>query len=308
MPGDEQMKHLADMAIFASVVDAQGLGNAARVLGLTTSAVSRSVSRLESHFGGQLLNRNHRALSVTELGASVYTACAAITRTAREIDTLASQYSSTPNGRLRISAPAIYGEMYLAQRLPRFMAQWPDLDLSVDLTNREVDPMREAFDIAIRIGSAASLPPSAIARTLGSVTNILVASPGCLIDMGLPHRPSDLQSRALLCLDARLAGTELVFQQGSSESRLQLRRRLSIASGTALTLAAFDDIGLALLPDYAVVEQLHMGTLVRLLPDWSLAAVETEHVHILYSPTRHVSRKVRAFIDFLLLCKQEEAS
>src|SRR3954466_3556345 len=121
------MELLKEMAIFVSVVDCAGFSAAARQLGLTTSAVSRHVARLEAHMGGRLLQRTTRSLSLTELGQQVHAACARMLSTAREIHALAGSYSARPNGVISVTAPVVLGQVWLAPRLPGFLALYPEV-------------------------------------------------------------------------------------------------------------------------------------------------------------------------------------
>ena len=137
------MEMLKEMAIFAQVVDSGGFSAAARHLSLTTSAVSRHVSRLEAYMGGRLLQRTTRSVSLTELGEQVHTACVRMLNTAREIHALAGSYSARPNGVVRISAPVVLGQLWLAPLLPAFLDRYPEADVRLHLAPQLGDqPLR----------------------------------------------------------------------------------------------------------------------------------------------------------------------
>jgi len=293
------MRQLVEMVVFARVVEAGALSAAAQQLGLTTSAVSRSIARLESHFGGQLLNRAAGSQSLTELGSTVYAGCATIAKTLGEVEAFAERYVRAPSGRLKVTAPVAYGQAYLAPRLTDFMAQCPDIEVHLDLSDRIVDLAGESFDVAIRI--AGTIPPGLVTRRLGSTSTILVASPRYLAEAGTPSEPGDLTKHPGVVMDAAAAHGELMLARGAAQCHVPVRSRLTINDSAAIVGAACHHIGIGLVPDYAAHSAQRAGHLVRVLPDWTLEGTHgSRTVCAIYPPTRHLPRKVRAFIDFLV--------
>ena len=294
------------MVVFARVVEAGGLSAAAQRLGLTTSAVSRSIARLESHLGGQLLNRATRSPSLTELGGTVYAGCASIAKTLGEVEAFAERYARAPSGRLKVTAPVAYGQACLAPRLTEFMALCPDIEMHLDLSDRIVDLVGESVDVAIRI--AAAIPPGPGTIRLGSTSSLLVASPRYLAQAGAPSEPGDLKKHAGVYTDAAAAHGELVFERGLAQCRVPILVRLTINDSAAIVGAVCNHIGVALVPDYAAHSALRSGQLVRVLPDWTLEGPNgSQTVHAVYPPTRHLPRKVGAFVDFLVERSDESA-
>ena len=293
------MKHLDEMVVFARVVEFGGFSAAARRLGMTTSAVSRSVSRLESHIGGRLLNRSTRAISVTELGRKVHTACAAIAETAREIEAFAGHYAGTPSGRLKISAPVAHGRLCVLPVLCHFLDEYPEIEVQLDLTERIVDVVGESYDVAIR--AVPSLPPGMVARPLMHTRTILVASPRYLSIAGAPSDPSDIAAHAGVYTDIGESPRELILRQGATERRTLLPARMTINDSSAIVAAVLDGRGIGIVADYAAAAGLRDGSLVPVLPEWAIVDPRTNlMVHAIYSPTRHLPRKVRAFIDYFV--------
>ncbi len=293
------MKQLVEMVIFARVVESRGFTAAARLLGMTTSAVSRSVTRLEAHMGGRLLNRSTRAVSVTELGQAVYAGCATIAETAREVEAFAGHYADTPSGRLKVSAPVSYGQLCVAPQLSRFIAQFPEINIQLELTERLVDVVGESYDVAIRI--TPSLPPGLVARQIARTSTLLVATRNYLAQAGTPAEPADLVFHTGVTMERDEAAGWLLLRRGPEECRVALATRLTINNGAAIAAAVFEDMGIGLVPDYAARPALRQGLLVQVLPEWSLDNPQDNlTVHAIYSPTRHLPRKVRAFIDFFV--------
>jgi len=169
-----------EMLVFAKVVELRSFAAAARQLELTTSAVSRSVGRLEAHWGVQLLHRTTRSLSLTELGAEVYAACSQLAHAASDIHAIAGHYRGVPRGTVRLTAPTVFGEIWLSAQLPALRRQWPELEVAVSLSDQIQDLAQQGLDLAIRLTRPEQLPQHMVARALRQVRYIAVASPAYL--------------------------------------------------------------------------------------------------------------------------------
>jgi len=292
------MEMLKEMAIFAQVVDSGGFSAAARHLGITTSAVSRHVTRLEGHLGGRLLLRTTRSLSLTELGEQVHAACARMLGTAREVHAMAGSYSARPNGVIRVSAPVVFGQTWLAPRLPGFLDACPEVDVRLTLVDRKVDLAEDGVDLAIRI--ARELAPGLAARPLCAMRYLLVASPAYLAQHGAPPTPGDLPSHRCCYLGYGSFGADWTLRRGATAARVQVRGRLTINNSAAIVALAESGGAIGLVPDFAAAAALAAGRLLQVLPDWEFEAPYTGSVHAVYTPGRHVALKVRALIDYLV--------
>jgi DNA-binding transcriptional LysR family regulator len=292
---------LDEMVVFARVVEQRGFAPAARTLGLTTSAVSRSVARLEAALGLKLLHRTTRAVSLTEDGAEVYPGCARLLQTAREVQSLAGRFASTPRGKLRVSAPPVFGELWLAPKLPAFFARWPEVEIELVLIDRVVDLVDEGFDLALRIVAPDALAPGLVARRLGDMGYVLVAAPGYLQRRGTPAAPAELAAHACIWLGYGAFGERLQMQRdGEDPVDVQLAGPLTVNNSAAILATVEAGLGIGLVPDFAAAAGLRDGRLERVLSDWRLAGgYATRGVHAVYAPTRHLPRKVRALIDHL---------
>ncbi|WP_370679238.1 LysR family transcriptional regulator [Comamonas sp. GB3 AK4-5] len=298
-----------EMLVFATVVELRGFAAAARRLELTTSAVSRSVGRLEAHWGAKLLHRTTRSVSLTELGAEVYVGCARMAQLAREVHATAGHYGDTPRGRVRMTAPEVFGETWLAPQLPAFRTRWPEVELSVQLTDRMVDLTEEGLDLGIRLTTAAQLPPGMVARALCQVRYIAVASPECLRLLPAPlEHPGDLANQPCITLGYGEFQNQLCWEpqdaagQAMPQTPVELRVHapLSISSSVGILALALRHQGVGIVVDFAAREALTQGRLVQLFPGWQLAGpYATRTAYALYPPTRHLPLKVRALIDHL---------
>lgn len=297
------MELVPEMLVFARVVDTQGFSSAARQLGLSTSAVSRSVGRLEAHVGARLLQRTTRSVSVTELGREVYQRCVQIAALTREVQALAASQGGAPAGRLRISAPAVLGQVWLTPLLTGFLDAWPGVELDLMLQDRMVDLVNESVDAVIRITT--DPPPGLAARPLFETRYRLVASSAWLQRHGLPLEPAALDPRELMYLGYGSFDDQLVLSCGAETRRLQMRSRITVSNTLAMLSLAQAGEGIALLPDFTAAQALREGSVQALLPDWQIAgAYRPRQVLLLYPPTPYLPAKVRVFIDHLVAAGQ----
>lgn len=315
------------MLVFAKVVEQRSFAAAARQLGLTTSAVSRSVGRLEAHWGVRLLHRTTRSVSLTELGAEVYAGCADMVRLAREVHATAGHYGDTPRGTVRLTAPIVFGEIWLATQLPGLRARWPELEVAVQLTDHMVDLTEEGFDLAIRITTPEHLPPGLVARALIPVRYIAVASPAFLQNQKTPlTHPGSLADLPCITLGYGPFQNHLEWEQKKTETdaepdgthpthslpavpaantalpfAITVHTPVTVASSSGLVALALLHQGVAIAADFAAQPALARGDLVQVLPGWQLVGAYGERTaYALYSPTRHLPLKIRALIDHLI--------
>jgi DNA-binding transcriptional LysR family regulator len=291
------MEMLREMAIFAQVVDSGGFSAAARQLGLTTSAVSRHVSRLEAHLGGRLLQRTTRSLALTELGGHVHAACARMVGTAREIHALAGNYSARPNGVIRVTAPVAFGQVWLAPKLPGFLALYPEVDVQLTLVDRIVDLIEDGADLAIRI--TAEVAPGLAVRPLCAMRYLLVASRAYLAEHGAPLTPEELAAHRCSHVGAPFDGPWAV-QRGDSVVSVSVPARVTINNSAAILAMVEAGGGIGLVPDFTARAALAAGRVVQVLPDWRLCEPYGGAVHAVYMPGKHLALKVRAFIDYVV--------
>lgn len=291
------MEMLREMAVFADVVECGSFSSAARKLAMTTSAVSRHVSRLEMHMGGRLLQRTTRSLGLTELGRQVHEGCTRMVSTAREVHALAGSYSARPSGLILVSAPVAFSQVWLAPRLPAFLDANPDVDVRLTLVDRPVDLVEEGVDLAIRV--ARELAPGLAARKLTDMRYVLVASPGYLESTGAVSHPRDLPQQRCIYLGHASFGQRWTLQRGGETVAVDVPARLSINNSAAILAAVEAGGGIGLIPDFTARVALEAGRVQELLPDWALCDPYRGAVYAVYTPGRHLALKIRAFIDYL---------
>ncbi|MBI2381437.1 MAG: LysR family transcriptional regulator [Gammaproteobacteria bacterium] len=283
------------LRVFAQVVESGSFSSAARHLGLTTSAVSRQVSRLERELGARLLNRTTRSLSPTELGREVHAGARQVGEILRALRSLAGAQAGEARGLLRLSAPVVFGQAWLAPRLPGFLDRFPGIGLELSLTDRMVDLAEEGIDLALRITRQPA--PGWIARPLMAVRYVLVASPAYLERRGLPERPEALTEHACLHLGYGEFGGEWSLYRGEERVAVSVCTRLRINNSAALVAAAQAGAGLALVPQFAAEAALARGELCPVLGDWRFEPPYAATVHAVWLPGKHMPLKLRAFLD-----------
>ena len=289
------MDHLSVMAVFARVVEMESFSGAARDLGLSKSAVSKQVGRLEDRMGLRLLNRTTRRLSLTEAGAAFYQGCRRVVAEAEAAEQAVTRLASAPRGRLKVNAPMSFGVRHLAPALPDFMARYPELTVDLALNDRLVDLVEEGFDVAIRIARLAD--SSLIARRLAPNRLVLCATPAYLRAHGAPRSIDELKDHACLLYSYQTAGDVWRLCGPGGERRLRITGRVRINNGDALLAAALGGLGVALLPCFICGQDLRAGRLIHVLPEWSSPADTA--ITAVYPASRNLSPKVRVFVDFL---------
>ncbi|MGE8400219.1 MAG: LysR family transcriptional regulator [Delftia tsuruhatensis] len=296
---------LDEMLVFARVVEHQSFAGAARQLGLTTSAVSRSVGRLEAHFGLRLLQRTTRSLSLTEAGAEIHQACLRLVEDAQAVQALAGQLRQQPRGLLKISAPAVLGDIWLSPLLPGFCARWPEVQVQVDMTDRMVDLVAEGLDLGLRISMPGQIAPGLVARPLKTIRYVLVATPGYLARHAQITEPGQLLAHPFISLGYGQFQNEVELRPlhpaAAPAMRLLVNTPITIASSLGIIHALQQGPGIGVVADFAAQAALQAGQLAPVLPGWALCGKYAPRVvHAVYAPTRHVPLKLRALIDYLV--------
>ncbi|SLN34629.1 LysR family transcriptional regulator [Oceanibacterium hippocampi] len=288
------MDKLANMAVFAAVVEEKGFSAAARRLGMSKSAVSKQVSRLEDSLGARLLNRTTRSLSLTEIGEVFYGHCARMLEAASDAEAAVSALHGEPRGHLRVALPMTFGIREVAPAVAEFLKRHPAVTIEMELNDRFVDVVADGFDLAVRV---AALPDSSlIARRLAPMRSVICASPGYLAEHGTPATIDDLAGLNCLHYSNAPARQWAVVENGR-ERKVEIRGNLIANNGEALMEAATAGLGITIAPTFIVAEALRRGDLVTILDQCHRS--DEASVFALYPHRRHLSPKVRAFIDFL---------
>lgn len=289
------MQRSDEMAVFVDVVREGGFSAAAKTLGITPSAVSKQVSRLEDRLNVRLLNRTTRQLSMTDEGEIYYQRATAILADIKEAEALVSDRQGTPGGTLRVTSSITFGRHQIVPLMPEFLNTYPEVRLQLSLADNIVDLVQEGIDVAIRVADLTD--SSLVARRLAIDRRVVCAAPAYLEKYGIPQSPEALRDHNCLVITNIPSMRDWEFNFGSTTRKIHVEGRFETNSGVAVHEAALDGIGVAQLPAYLVAPDLREGRLVSFLSD---RVAEGRTIYAVYPHSRHLSPKVRAFIDFLV--------
>ena len=289
------MNRLSAIESFVKVAELKSFSEAAVRLNTSKSVVSRHVTALEAQLGLRLFHRTTRSLTLTEAGRGYFERVSQILVDLEAADQSVSHLQVVPRGRLKVSAPMSFGFLHLAPALPDFLAAYPELDVDVIMSDRFVDLVEDGFDVAVRIGALSD--SSLIAKKLAPIRRVICASPQYIAAHGTPKTPKDLRDHQCLCNSGQSSGQEWRFNMPDGKRvMVAVTGRMTMNNGDALRVAALNHLGLIDIPTFIVGRDLQAGALISVLEEY---LPQTLALHAVYSHARHLSPKVRAFIDFL---------
>jgi DNA-binding transcriptional LysR family regulator len=281
-------------AVYAKVVELGSFTAAAEALKLSKSMVSRHISMLEDALGVRLLNRTTRKLSLTEAGTVVFERASRIVAEADEAERDAVCIEGAVRGKLRINAPMSFGIRELGPVLPKFLARYPELTVELALNDRLVDLMEEGFDVSLR--ASRLVDSSFIAKQLAPVRRLIVGTPDYFRKHGTPKHPHDLASHTGLLYTLLPRPETIEFRDKHGKTlQVEMKGPLLCNNADAMEGVLMAGAGFMVSPDFICHEDLRAGRLVSVLDDWAPPALT---LHVIYPHTRHLSAKVRAFVDF----------
>lgn len=287
--------HIAAVRSLVLAVETGSLTEAGRRLGLTPSAMSKQVSRLEQVLGARLLERTTRKVRATAAGLALVRRTQPLFEVFEEAGAAVRELQSEVSGRVRVSASRAFGHLRVLPVVARLMAEHPQLAVDVVLDARRLDFIEDDIDVAVREGR---LPDSSLtARKLAEVAVNVYASPGYLARRPAPRRLDDLVRHDLLSVPASKPTTDLAALRGRDGRRLGLVPRLEVNDLLAVATLAERGTGVAVLPDYVAAPAVARGALVRVLPRLTLLHVP---VHVVYPSRRHLPRRVQVVVEALL--------
>ena len=289
------MDKFEDIQAFVAVVDTGSFTAAADRLGAAKSAVSRRVSALEGRLGVQLLHRTTRVLNLTETGRSFYNHGTRILADLEEAEAAVQQEHGELRGTLRFALPLSFGVRHMCGPIATFSKQHPKVRFDLDLNDRRVDLIEDNFDVALRIGRLAD--SSLIARRLFDVRAVVCGSPHYLNVHGAPKTPADLADHQCLVYSNLIDPNKWEYEdREGNRNVVKVNSIMSASSGDFLSNAAAHGMGLVIQPTFIASAAIRSGNLTPVLTDytWPISPA-----YAMYPPTRHLSYRVRAFIDFL---------
>lgn len=289
------MVNIGELEVFVRVVQAGSFSAAARELDLTPSAVSKQIARLEDRLGARLLNRTTRRLNATEVGSAFYERCARILADMAEAEQAVIDLHEAPRGQLRMSLPLSFGRLHIVPLIPDFLASYPEVRIDISFNDRLVDLIEEGMDLAVRVGELTD--SSLIARRLAPNRRVVCGSPAYFARAGRPERPSELADHNCLVYTYRASRHDWRFRgPDGGEEAVRVSGNLETNEAEALRAAVLGGVGIGLLPLWLVGHDLRAGRLEEVLPCYH---APDSAIYAVYPAGRHLSPKVRAFVDLL---------
>uniref|UniRef100_A8GGM0 Transcriptional regulator, LysR family n=1 Tax=Serratia proteamaculans (strain 568) TaxID=399741 RepID=A8GGM0_SERP5 len=295
---------LAEMAVFVQVVESGSFSAAARRLGTSPSAASRSVAKLEQALALQLLHRTTRKLRLSEQGEEVFLRCRSMLDAANSVMAFSGRGAVEPEGLVSISVPKAVGRFVLHPHIPEFLRRYPKVDVRLRLEDRYMDLIDDRVDLALRITERPS--PGLIGRQLMTIEHLLCATPGYLAQHGTPQHPQDLAQHSCIYLGETPNDARWKFRREGKSVTVNVHGRYA-ANHTGVRLDAVKQhIGIGSLPYFTARQALDSGEVVQVLPEWDFLSSYHGGLWLLYGPNQHLPPKLRVFIDYLVACLAKE--
>ena len=290
------MDKLRAMELFVRVVETGAVTRAAERVGMPKATATTSLQRLEDALGVKLLNRTTRRVSLTPDGAAYYERCVAILDQIREAEDSLTRQNSTPRGRVRVDVPTLMARMVFVPALPSFFARYPEIELALASYERGGDLIEAGIDCAVRSGDV--VEPNLVARRVGFLYFATCAAPSYLARHGRPTHPDDLAGHRCINRFSARTGEPLDWVFSRNGERVQARPPgfVALEDENSYVAAAEAGLGIAQIPAFVLKDAMERGTLDLVLGDWF---PEPAPLYVVYPQNRHLSAKVRAFVDWV---------
>lgn len=288
------MDKLENMVVFVKVVERGSFAAAAEEFRISAAMAGVHVRALEQRLGARLINRTTRRHRLTEIGELYYERCKQILADIADADASAARLKARPQGRLRVAAPVSVGVHAIAPSCRDYMADNPDVFIDLMVSDRPIDMLEDAIEVAVRIGELED--SSMIARPLMPYRSLICAAPDYLRRHGTPLQPADLSVHRCLGFAHPVASQEWTLGGAHGPMRVPVKLALTVNNGEALRMAALSGLGIVMQPELLLQEDIAAGRLVPLLPDF---LPRPRPMHVLTFPDRKLTPKVRSFVDFL---------
>jgi DNA-binding transcriptional LysR family regulator len=289
------MDRIDAMQAFLAVADLEGFAPAARKLGLSPSGVTRLIAALEEHLGARLLQRTTRSVTLTDAGTRYLARVRRILADVEEAEASIQDERSRPSGRLVVSAPIGFGRLHVSPVMSEYLKRYPEVSGELRLTDRVVNLVEDGVDLAVRIGHLAD--SSLVARHVGDVRRVVVASPAYLKAHGEPKTPEAIRSHQTIQFGATMASPDLRFVRDGKEIRIAPAPRLMTNSADSAIQFAVSGGGLTRVLAYQAADAIRRGRLRIVLAKFEESPLP---IHVVYPTSRLLSAKVRAFIDLVV--------
>ncbi|SDT08790.1 DNA-binding transcriptional regulator, LysR family [Pseudomonas asplenii] len=292
-------ERLKGIDVFVAVTDLGSFTAAAKRLNLTSSAVSKSVARLENRLATQLFSRTTRRLALTEAGAVFYKTCTSVLADLEEVEHALLAEGNEPHGKIRIDLPASYGRLHVLPLILEFLRAHPLLQPHISFSDRFVDPVHEGIDILVRIGGPDAWPAALGHQYFGSQRMMFCASPSYLQTHGAPETERDLDNHHCVgygLADGMVSPWYFKGRLPGDVERRTVQARIAVGDGEGEVSAILAGHGIGQLPTWLIQKHLDAGTLVEVLPE---LALDSMPMNLVWQKSRESLPKVRALLDYL---------
>jgi len=288
------MDRLYLMTVYVAVAEEQGFAAGARRLGMSPPAVTRAVAALEERLGVKLLDRTTRHVRVTEAGQRYLDDARRIIAEVDEADDAVAGINAAPRGHLTVTAPVLFGRLYVMPGIVDYLQRYPAMDISTVFVDRVTNLLEEGIDVGIRIGE---LPDSSMrAIPVGQVRRVIIASPSYIAKHGAPRSPQELDQHTIVASSGSSVPPDWRFHHGGSTQSLRVKPRLGVNNNDSAIEAVRSGFGIARLLSYQAAALLEAGELVEVLQDYATPAVP---VHIIHRDSRQGSTRIRSFVNLM---------
>jgi DNA-binding transcriptional LysR family regulator len=288
------MDRLTEMQVFVAVAELEGFAAGARRLNMSAPAVTRTVAQLEARLGVKLLQRTTRFVRPTEAGLRYLDDARRVIAAADEADEAAIGINAQPRGHLTITAPVLFGRLYVMPSIVDYLQRYPETEITAMFVDRVVNMLEEGVDVALRIGPLADSSYKAL--QVGSVRRLLCAAPSYIAEHGLPAHPDELPGHAIIVASNLGPKVEWRFTRAGEAYAVRIKPRLSVTSNDSAIDAAVRGLGITRLMSYQIAQEIEQGRLQIILQEFEAPPMP---IHILHREGRDASAKIRSFIDLL---------
>jgi len=282
------------MQTFVRVVEAGSFTAVAVQTNTTQPTISRQIATLEEHLGARLLTRTTRTLTLTDDGRAFYERALRALEALGEAENAVGRRRSKPTGMLRLATPVVFGRLHIVPRLPAFLSRFPDVTIDLVMSDTFSDLAEQGIDLAIRVGEITD--PALIAKRIGVVRRVTVASPRYLKTHGRPRAPADLAEHSCIVYTRLASGNRWNFEGADGPVSVEVKGRYQADNSEAVREGVVSGLGIAVIPEFAFSAEIESGEVEVLLRDHAPRQLP---MHAVYSSRRFVPLKVRAMIDYL---------
>lgn len=288
---------MPDLAVFIVVVDEGSYTAAAKKLNVTPSALSKQISRLETALSVKLLERTTRKLMISESGKRIYTQCTTMFDAAKQTVEISHSEPIVPAGMITVAAPKAFLSIVLQPLVTPFLTQYPDIQLKLKARDGEIDILKEGIDVVFRLTEKPS--EDLVLKQIGKVDLMLCASPDYLAQRGTPKTPLDLVDHDCLYLGETSTDNIWEFEQQHIRHRVTVSGRYAVNHSQMRLNGVKDNLGIGIFPDFVIKDALQQGSVIRVLPTWTIRGNYHGDIALQYAPTKFMPARLRAFIDYV---------